>query len=110
MMIRSDMTYNDYLSLFTNEEIFWALYKDDFNRSQFVDEVKKHQLTEMDDEDKLLFNDLHDDKIFTKAYYDKFGADEVIHLMLDSGLSSDLTNSVMEDRGDFYEQIPEWDD
>lgn len=109
-MIKSDVTYGEYLSLFTDEDIFEALYKDDFNRALFVEEVKKHHLPEMEIEEQLLFRDLNDDKLFTKAYYDKFGASEVVSLMIDNGFSSELTNSVMEDQGDFYEQTPEWDD
>lgn len=86
------------LDMFSDEDIFWAVYRDDYTRDILAEEIRKI-IPEMDKEDQVLFNDLNDNNILIKAHKDLFDVSVTVGLLVDNMYKSDVLEVVLRDHG-----------
>jgi len=94
----SEMSYKDILNFFTDDEIYWSVYRDEFYRDILSDLIRS-SIKDMDKEEQVLFNDINDNRILLEAHRDIFGTSETIALLLDNGYLTDLAQITAENYG-----------
>lgn len=86
------------LNMFSDDDIFWAVYRDEYTRNILADEIRK-LIPEMDKEDQVLFNDLNDNRILVKAHKDLFDVSATVGLLVDTLYKNDILDVVLRDHG-----------
>lgn len=86
------------LNMFSDEDIFWAVYRDDYARDTLATEIRTI-IPDMDIEDQILFSDIQDNNILITAYKELFETHSAVDLLLDALRENDILDIVLIDHG-----------
>jgi hypothetical protein len=94
-------SHQEILNCFTDAEIFWAVYRNDYLNPILAGEIRKI-IPQMDREDQVLFSDLNNNDILLTAYNDLFGSSEAVSLLLDNDYLREVVVAVVDDFGGYF--------